>query len=150
MGGSDLEVLHARAVRRLTILFGIAVAVSVVHYVDNYFNYSDFPTTDRLPTPSAGLVGFAWFAFTAAGVLGYALFRQGCRLGAACAFLAYYSLSGLVGLGHYAAPGMVHAPWWRQAHVVADIACGIAMLAFAAWAYRAFVRGSTASLPEHA
>src|SRR3954453_17857026 len=119
--------VHERAVRRLTILFAIAVAVSVVHYVDNYFNYSDFPTTDRIPAPSAGLVGFGWFAFTAAGVLGYVLFRQGRRLGAACAFLAWYSLSGLVGFGHYASADMFHAPWWRQAHVIADIVCGIAM-----------------------
>src|SRR5215213_6800160 len=119
---------HDRAVRRLTILFALAVAVSVVHYVDNYFNYSAFPTTDALPAPSAGLVGFSWFAFTAAGVLGYVLFREGRHLRAACVLLAYYSLSGLVGFGHYAASAMFDAVWWRQAHVIADIACGIAML----------------------
>jgi hypothetical protein len=27
-------------------------------------------------------------------------------------------------------------PWWRHAHIVADIACGFAVLAFAAWAVR--------------
>jgi hypothetical protein len=137
MGGSEL---HARAVRRLTVLLAIAVAVSVVHYTDNYFNYSDFPINDSLPAPSAGLVGFSWFAFTAAGLLGYVLFRQGRRLGAACAFLALYSGSGLVGFGHYAASAMFDAPWWRQAHVIGDIVCGIAILTFAAWSYRTLAR----------
>jgi hypothetical protein len=127
---------HARAVRRLTILLAIAVAVSVVHYADNYLNYDSFPTADDLPAPSAGLVGFSWFAFTAAGLLGYVLFRRGRHMRAACLLLGYYSLSGLVGLGHYAAPAMFDAVWWRQAHVIADIGCGIAVLAFAVWAFR--------------
>lgn len=121
--------------RVLAALLTVAVAVSVVHYADNYFNYAAFPTSDELPAPSRALVGISWFAFTAAGVLGYALFRAGRRIGLACAFLAYYSVSGLIGVGHYTAGEMVDAPWWRQAHVVADILCGmaIALFAFAAW-----------------
>ena len=129
---------HPAAVRRLTALLAVAVAVSVIHYADNYVNYDAFPTTDRLPAPSASLVGASWFAFTAAGALGYALFRGGRRSALASALLAYYSLSGLVGFGHYAASGMLEAPWWRQAHVIADIACGIGVLAFAVWAWRRF------------
>ncbi len=27
-------------------------------------------------------------------------------------------------------------PWWRQLHVAADIACGVAILAFVVWALR--------------
>jgi hypothetical protein len=112
------------------------VAVSVVHYLDNYFNYEAFPTTDRLPAPSAGLIGVAWFVFTAAGLLGFVLYRQRSAMALACVLLAFYSLSGLVGVGHYAAPEMLEAPWWRQAHVIADIACGIAMLAFVVVSWR--------------
>jgi hypothetical protein len=48
--------------------------------------------------------------------------------------LAVYSISGIIGIGHYAADGMTDAVWWRQAHVVADIALGLAVFAFAVWA----------------
>ena len=47
-----------------------------------------------------------------------------------------YAVSGLIGFGHYAAPGAFDMVWWRQAHVATDIACGIAIAAFAVWAAR--------------
>lgn len=57
-------------------------------------------------------------------------FRRGrLRLAALC--LGIYSLSGLIGIGHYTVPAMTDTVWWRQAHVVADILCGVAVLAFA-------------------
>ena len=45
-------------------------------------------------------------------------------------------MSGLVGLGHYTVAGGTDIPWWRQLHVLADIAYGMAVLAFAVWALR--------------
>jgi hypothetical protein len=116
--------------RGLTALLGAAVAVSVVHYVDNVVNYDAFPQFEDGPTVSRGLVAFAWFFFTAFGIAGYLLFRRGREQAAAIA-LAVYSGSGLVGILHYAAPGMTDAVWWRQAHVIADIVLGFAVLAFA-------------------
>lgn len=127
---------HARATRLLLILFGIAVAVSVVHYVDNYVNYEDYPLPpgdSSIPTPSAELIALAWFVFTAAGLLGLWLWRQR-RIVAAAVALTFYSVSGLVGFGHYTSPGATDMVWWRQAHVVADILCGFAILGFALWA----------------
>ena len=122
----------SRANRILTVVFLAAVAVSVVHYTDNYFNYSDYPTSDSLPNPSQELVGLSWFLFTAVGVTGYVLFRRG-RYPLACLCLGFYAGSGLVGFGHYATDGMTDAVWWRQAHVVADIALGIAMVSLAVY-----------------
>ena len=121
--------------RLLIGLVGIAVLVSIVHYVDNVANYADYPQPSAGPAPSRGLIAVSWFAFTAFGVAGLVLFAQR-RVGLAAACLAVYSLSGLVGLGHYTVPGATDMPWWRQAHVVADILCGIALLAFAAWTLR--------------
>lgn len=46
--------------RTLLWLLAVAFVVSVVHYVDNYVNYEDYPQPgpgDDLPAPSAGLVG---------------------------------------------------------------------------------------------
>lgn len=120
---------HARAVRALGAVFWIAVAVSVVHYADNYFNYSDFPQSVSGPNPSQAVVGLAWVGFTAVGLAGYALLRRdGAESRLALMLLAIYSGSGLVGIGHYTVPGALEMPLWRQAHVVADILCGLAIL----------------------
>ena len=124
-----------RAITLLTALLGVALAVSIVHYADNYLNYAEYPQSPTGPDPSASLILAGWFIFTAAGLAGYLLFRRDAgRL--ALLLLAFYAGSGLVGLGHYTVPGALDMPWWRHAHVVADIACGIAVLAFVVWAWR--------------
>lgn len=126
---------YLRATKVLCWLLGVALVVSVVHYVDNYVNYADYPSPSpgsSLPAPSATVVGASWFVFTAFGVLGLALwFRRRITLSAIA--LTAYSVSGLVGFAHYAVPGAFHMVWWRQAHVIADICCGAAVLAFAVW-----------------
>jgi hypothetical protein len=123
-------------VRSLRVLLAVAVAVSVVHYADNFFNYADYPQPTSGPAPSQGVVGASWFVFTAFAAAGYWLYRDGRRRAAALC-LAVYSGSGLVGFGHYTVDGATSMPWWRQAHIVADILCGIAVLAFAFAATRA-------------
>jgi hypothetical protein len=142
MGAYD----HRRAVRVLTGILAVAVVVSVVHYTDNYVGYDDYPRSETVPNPSAAVIVGAWFAFTAAGLAGYALFRRG-PTNRALVLLAAYSGSGLVGIGHYLVPGATSMPWWRQAHVSVDIACGVAMFGFALWAARARRRGSPALAP---
>jgi len=92
--------LRPRATRALTVLFWTAVAVSVVHYADNYVNYEDFPRSSSAPNPSQAAILLAWFAFTAVGVAGYLLFRRGPTT-RSLLLLALYSGSGLVGIGHY-------------------------------------------------
>ena len=126
------------ALRRLLVLMGVAVGVSVVHYVDNTVNYADYPqaesgTTLAAVSPSQTVVAAGWFIFTAFGVLGVWLFIRG-RVAAAAVAIAVYSGSGLVGFAHYAVPGATGMVWWRQAHVVADIICGVLLFAFALWA----------------
>jgi len=124
-----------RAVRILRVLFPVAVAVSIVHYTDNYFNYSDFPQSRSL-NPSQPLVGSAWFAFTAIGLTGYVLLlRRGVSM-LALALLALYSGSGLVGIGHFLVPGAFSMPWWRQTHVALDFATGVGIFAATIWAAR--------------
>jgi hypothetical protein len=119
---------RARAVRALKVVFWVAVAVSVVHYADNYFNYTSYPQSSSAPNPSRTLIALAWFGFTAVGLAGFALLARGPSR-PALVLLALYSGSGLVGIGHYTVPGALDMPWWRQAHVVADIACALAIVA---------------------
>lgn len=129
---------YLRATRVLGWLLGVAVLVSVVHYVDNYVNYDDYPVPaddSSLPVPSAGLVAFGWFLFTAFGAVGLLLwFRR--HITSAAIALTGYSLSGLIGIAHYTIPGATDMVWWRQLHVLADIACGVAILFFALWTAR--------------
>lgn len=124
----------AKVLRVLLALVGMAFVVSVVHYVDNVANYADYPAPgpDDLPAPSARVIGVAWFVFTAFGVAGVWLFVRG-RIVPAAACLTAYSVSGLIGIGHYTVPGATGMVWWRQAHVVADIMLGFAVLGFALW-----------------
>lgn len=124
-----------KATRVLLGLLGVAFVVSVVHYTDNYVNYDDYPQPgpDDLPAPSAAVIGAAWFVFTGLGILGIWLWF-GDRITAAAVALTGYSVSGLIGIGHYTVPGATDMVWWRQTHVVVDIVCGVAILGFALWA----------------
>lgn len=140
---------RAPGLRLLKGLLAVAVLVSIVHYVDNVANYADYPEPTSGPTPSRVLIGVSWFVFTAFGAAGLVLFMRR-RIASAAACLAVYSISGLVGLGHYTVAGATDMPWWRQLHVVADIACGIAILAFAVWALYHHRAGATPGATQSA
>ena len=126
----------------------VAMAVSVVHYLDNYVNYDQYPQGDvaGVPPPSAGLVAASWFGFTAFGIAALVLHARRRWTGSALC-LAMYAGSGLIGVGHYLTPGATDMVWWRQAHVVADIACGVALTVLAARIGRDGVR-SPGTLPD--
>jgi hypothetical protein len=128
--GIDAKVQMAR--RILPVIFWAAVVVSIVHYTDNFANYSDYPHGSG-PQPSAGVVLAAWFVLTPFGLAGWWLYMHG-QIRAGAMLLIVYSTSGLVGIGHYAlVSGMTEQPVWRQAHVVADILLGASVFAFALW-----------------
>ena len=126
---------HARAVRILTVLFAVAVAVSIVHYTDNYLAFERYPQSDSGPTITRDTIWIAWVVLTPFGLGGYLLYRRG-RVPLASALLGVYSISGLIGIGHYTAPGMSRLEWWRHLHIGVDILCGIAVLSFAVWSIR--------------
>ncbi|WP_084964863.1 hypothetical protein [Thermoactinospora rubra] len=143
--------VYSRATRFLFVALALAVAVSVVHYIDNYMNYHDYPMPgpgSPVPVPSATVVGASWFVFTASGALGVWLWSRR-RIVASAIALAGYSLSGLVGLAHYIVPGAFAMVWWRQTHVVADIVCGLVIAGFAAWAAANATRLAPASPGRH-
>jgi VanZ family protein len=124
-----------KADRNIAIIVLVAIAVSIVHYTDNYTAYEAYPRSDTIPNPSAAVVGGAWFFFTAFALAGLWFLWHG-RHRAAGISLAVYSGSGLVGIGHYLAGGTGDFPWWRHAHIVADITLGIAVFASAIYLVR--------------
>jgi hypothetical protein len=121
--------------RLLNIVFFTAVASSLVHYTDNYLAFDRFPNDGPGPDVTPDSVWIAWIAFTAFGVAGYLLYRRG-QIRQGSALLAVYSVSGLIGFGHYTASGMSELAWWRHVHIWTDILCGIAVLTFAIWSVR--------------
>ena len=133
-------------IKLLNIVFFTAVASSLVHYTDNYLAFDRFPNDGVGPSITADSVWIAWMVFTAFGVAGYVLYRRG-RIREGSALLAVYSISGLIGIGHYTASGMSELAWWRHAHIGADILCGIAVLAFAVWSVRQTRASATPAAP---
>ena len=122
-------------IKLLNIVFFTAVALSTVHYTDNYLAFDRFPNDGVGPSITADSIWIAWIIFTAFGVAGYLLYRRGeIRLGSA--LLAVYSISGLIGIGHYTASGMSELAWWRHVHIALDFLCGVAVLTFAIWSVR--------------
>lgn len=128
-------MVDAAQLRLLQRLLAVVVLISVVHYGDNYWNWADYPQPDSGPAPSQAVVGISWFVYAALAAAGYLLFTRG-RVRAAAVCLALYSTSGLIGVGHFTVEGAFDMPLWRQAHIVADIAGGIAILAFCLWVVR--------------
>jgi len=122
-------------VKLLNIVFFTAVASSLVHYTDNYLAFDRFPNDGVGPSIAAHTVLIAWIVFTAFGVAGYVAYRRG-RIREGSALLAVYSISGLIGLGHYTASGMSELAWWRHVHIALDFLCGVAVLTFAIWSVR--------------
>jgi len=123
------------SLRALNTVFFAAVASSIVHYTDNYLAFDRYPVGGPGPDITADSIWIAWIIFTAFGVAGYTMYRRG-QVRAGAALFAVYSLSGLIGIGHYTAPGMSHLAWWRHIHIWADILCGAAVFAFAIWSVR--------------
>ena len=119
-------------IRLLNIVFFTAVASSIVHYTDNYLAFDRFPQGSSGPEVTDDMIWIAWVVLTAFGVAGYVLYRRG-QVRRGSMLLAVYSISGLVGLAHYTAPGMSELAWWRHAHIWVDIVCGVAVLVFAVW-----------------
>jgi hypothetical protein len=127
--------------RTLKLLVGTTIALSLVHYTDNYVNFDVYPQKGAPIEISRDLVWIGWLLYTGFGLVGYRLFNQGrIRLASFC--LAVFSISGLISLAHYSAPGMSEVVWWRHVAIWVDIALGAAVLAFA---IRAALRTGQAS-----
>jgi hypothetical protein len=127
-----------RATRVLQVVFVFTVASSIFHYTDNFFRFDEYPQ-DPPKLVSKPLVAIAWFVFTAVGLYGYRLFRQG-RTGQAAACLAFYSVSGLIGPLHYTSGALDEFDAFQHVFIVTDSLGGIAVFAFALWLFLQRVR----------
>lgn len=121
-----------RSVLVLRALLGLAIAVSIVHYIDNTVRYDHYVQGTSTPV-DRWMVPAGWVLFTAAGLAGLVLYQRR-RYGPACLLLAFYSVSGLIGFAHYQSLSPSDFDALQNTFIVLDIACGASILAFAAWA----------------
>jgi hypothetical protein len=124
-----------RSVWALRVLLGAAIAESFVHYADNTIRYDDYTVAD--PSLAGSLVKqwvipVAWVLFTTAGLVGYRRFRDGRRPEAA-AWLAAYSVSGLISVLHYTDISVDDLSAFQNTFVFLDVVLGAAVLGFALW-----------------
>ena len=126
------------------MLVGTAVVLSLGHYADNYLNYDLYPQgPDAVLTITRDMVWISWLVFVAFAYAAWRLWRRG-SIRAAAVCLAVFSISGLVSLGHYSAPGMSELAAWRHVFIWVDITLGAAILAYA---LRAALSGAPGSRP---
>ena len=117
-----------------------AIAISIVHYADNYLNFDDYvDKTLRLDDlASGGTPAFitkagipvSWVLFTAAAGGAYLLLRRGRRTLAA-ALLGLYSISGLIGVFHYADVPPGDFDLYQNVFIISDTLLGIAVAVMA-------------------
>jgi hypothetical protein len=119
---------------RLTVsVFVAAVAVSIVHYVDNVARFDRYTGSDpALPWINEVVIVIAWFVLTAAGVWGIRQFRAGER-GRAALGLGVYSTSGVVGIAHFIDVSASAMDAFQLTFVLVDVALGVAVFAIALW-----------------
>jgi hypothetical protein len=122
----------SRARLAANLILGVAFVLSVFHYLDNWARFDRYALSPDSPVTAAYQIPLAWVIFTVAGVAGFVQFRRG-RWWPATVLLAFYALSGLVGLAHYndAPPGDFDG--LQNLLIVTDVLAGFAVLGLVLW-----------------
>lgn len=77
-----------------------SIVLTAFHFTDNYVSLDTYPAASWQPDWFGAVVIASWFLFTAAGLIGVRLYRDG-QFAKAHAFLLFYAYAGLVSLGHF-------------------------------------------------
>ncbi|MEW6474200.1 MAG: hypothetical protein AB1679_18260 [Actinomycetota bacterium] len=110
-------------------VFVTALLLSVVHYIDNTVRFDDY-TGGQDGFVTQAMIPISWVLFTAAGIAGYRALKAGNH-GLGGALLGVYSVSGLIGIGHYTtvSPGDFNA--FQNTFIALDFLAGLAVLVLA-------------------
>ena len=77
-----------------------SIVLTLFHFTDNFLNIDTYPAAGWQPEWFDVVVVVAWFAFSAAGIAGYLLYKRGER-SKAHPLLLFYAYAGLSSLGHF-------------------------------------------------
>jgi len=122
----DPKTNHRFLLKTLLIL---SIIITAFHFTDNYINFDMYPQPDWI-TPSS--VYISWIIWTLAGIAGYWLYKNQ-RLWSSYVFLIFYSLCGLVSLGHYSHGAMSDFSLKMHLFIMADGLAGLSILGFVLW-----------------
>lgn len=111
-------------------VFGVALVLSVVHYIDNTVRYDDY-TGGKSSFITRPMIPLSWVLFVAAGVAGYRYLEQGNRTKGGW-LLAVYSVSGLIGVGHFTTVSPTDFSAFQLTFIVLDFLAGLAVFIVAA------------------
>ena len=112
-------------------VFATAVALSGVHYYDNTVRFEDYTggkASDGFITRP--VIPISLVLFTIAGIAGYRALKAGNRRLAGVG-LAVYSVSGLIGLGHYTTVSPSEFSVFQNTFIALDFLAGLAVLILA-------------------
>ncbi len=115
---------------RLVVL--ATVAVTLFHFTDNAINIDTYPKAGWQPEWFDVVVVVAWFAYTAVGLAGVRLYRQG-RFRGAHACLLVYGYLVLSSLGHFLYGSPSELTTRGLVSVFVDVFAGTVVVAVALW-----------------
>ena len=131
--------------RRLAILRGIMVFTTIstlVHYTHNFVEIDQYPASFIPDIVTQVGVFVTWPLFTAFGVIGYRLYKQG-RYRNAHACLLTYSAVGWLTLGHFTA-GNPDIPPFFYATIFTDAIAAAMITGWVWWSMRSLDSTRTA------
>lgn len=117
------------------VVFG-TIAVTLFHFTDNAVNVDTYPKAGWQPDWFGAVVAVAWFLYTAVGLAGYRLYRQG-RFQAAHVGLLLYGFLVLSSLGHFLYGSPDELTTRAVISVFVDAAAGSVVIAVAVWSITA-------------
>ena len=126
------------------------IAVSLFHFTDNAVNVDTYPKAGWQPEWFDVVVVIGWFLYTAVGVAGYRLYRDG-RLRGAHACLLIYGYLIASSLGHFLYGSPDELTTRGLISVFVDVAAGLIVMGVAVWsilARRAGASSRTASAAQ--
>jgi hypothetical protein len=114
------------------LVVGATILLTLFHFTDNAINVDTYPKAGWQPDWFEIVVVVAWFAYTAVGVAGYQLYKEG-RFRAAHACLIIYGYLVLSSLGHFLYGSPAELTTRAVVSVFVDVAAGSIVIAVAVW-----------------
>ena len=110
----------------------VTIALTLFHFTDNTINVDTYPKAGWQPAWFDVVVAVAWFLYTAVGVAGYRLYRQG-RFRQAHVGLVLYGFLIFSSLGHFIYGSPSELTTRGVISVFVDVGAGSLVIAVALW-----------------